>query len=89
MAITGAIYFTGAFAVLVGGIYWKGGSRIGAYGAFLVSLLNIVALAPMQKLLGVKWPGNGEWPGLVIVPATIVVYVLLSVLFPDRRTEES
>ncbi|MBM3474276.1 MAG: sodium:solute symporter family protein [Armatimonadetes bacterium] len=87
MAITGAIYFTGAFAALAGGIYWKGGSRVGAYGAFIVSLFNVVALKPMQDLLGVTWPGNGEWPGLVIVPVTCIVYVVLSVCFPDRRTE--
>jgi SSS family solute:Na+ symporter len=87
MAITGAIYFTGAFAALVGGIYWRGGSRIGAYGAFIVSLFNVVALSPMQKLLHVTWPGNGEWPGLLIVPLACIVYVLLSVLFPDRREE--
>src|SRR5690606_31022291 len=30
MAVTGAIYFTGAFAVLVGGLYWPRASRTGA-----------------------------------------------------------
>lgn len=88
MAITGAIYFTGAFAVLVGGIYWKGGSCVGAYGAFILSLVNVVGLKPVQDMLHVTWPGNGEWPGLLIVPITCVVYVVLSLLFPDRKKEE-
>jgi SSS family solute:Na+ symporter len=33
MAVTGAVYFTGAFAVLVGGLYWRRASRAGAYAA--------------------------------------------------------
>jgi hypothetical protein len=35
MAISGAIYFIGAFVLLVGGIYWKRASRVGAYLALL------------------------------------------------------
>ena len=33
MAVTGAVYFTGAFAVLVSGLYWPRASRTGAYAA--------------------------------------------------------
>jgi solute:Na+ symporter, SSS family len=85
MAVTGAIYFTGAFAVLVLGIYWKGASRAGAYGAFAVGLLNVLGLKPVQGLVGVSWPGHGEWPGLLIVPLALIVFVVLSLVFPDHK----
>ena len=35
MAVTGAIYFTGAFALLLGGLYWKRASSTGAFLALL------------------------------------------------------
>jgi len=87
MAITGAIYFTGAFAVLVGGVYWKRASCMGAYGAFAVSLANVIGLKPVADALRIDWPGNGEWPGLLIVPLTCATFVVLSLLYPDRKRE--
>ncbi len=52
MAISGAIYFTGAIALLVFGIYWKRASRIGAYSALACGFLAIVGLTPVQNKLG-------------------------------------
>ncbi|MHC4461502.1 MAG: sodium:solute symporter family protein [Planctomycetota bacterium] len=52
MAISGAIYFTGAIALLVFGIYWKRASKIGAYSALVCGSLALVGLAPLQKALG-------------------------------------
>jgi len=86
MAITGAIYFTGAFATLVGGIYWKGASRAGAYGAFLSGFLTILALSPVQNLLGLKW--RSEYVGLSVAALACLAMVTLSLLFPDRRKED-
>jgi len=51
MAVTGAIYFTGAFALLLFGLYWKRASRTGAYAALLCGLLAIFGLAPGQAIL--------------------------------------
>jgi SSS family solute:Na+ symporter len=52
MAISGAIYFTGAIALLVFGIYWKRASKAGAYGALVCGFLALIGLAPVQKVLG-------------------------------------
>jgi SSS family solute:Na+ symporter len=52
MAISGAIYFTGAIALLVFGIYWKRASKVGAYSALVCGFLALVGLAPVQKALG-------------------------------------
>jgi len=52
MAISGAIYFTGAIALLVFGLYWKRAGKVGAYGALVCGFLALIGLAPVQKALG-------------------------------------
>ena len=84
MAVTGAIYFTGAFALLVGGLYWKRASSTGAFCALLCGFSAIFGLAPVQKVLGLDIPGAQI--GLATVALTLVVLVVVSLLFPDERT---
>jgi len=52
MAISGAIYFAGAIALLVFGLYWKRASKVGAYGALVCGFLAVVGLTPVQNMLG-------------------------------------
>ncbi len=52
MAISGAIYFTGAIALLVFGLYWERASKVGAYGALICGFLAAVGLTPVQNWLG-------------------------------------
>ncbi|MFC1633752.1 sodium:solute symporter [Planctomycetota bacterium] len=52
MAISGAIYFTGAIALLVFGLYWKRASKVGAYGALVCGFLAVIGLTPVQNWLG-------------------------------------
>ncbi len=52
MAISGAIYFTGAIALLVFGLYWARASKVGAYGALVCGFFALIGLAPVQKGLG-------------------------------------
>jgi SSS family solute:Na+ symporter len=89
MAITGAIYFTGAFALLVAGLYWKRASRVGAYLALVVGLSAVLGLKPIQEavqnILGVKLEWDGEIIGISTVAASSLVMVLGSLAFPDRR----
>lgn len=88
MAVTGAIYFAGAFSVLVLGLYWKRASTAGAYGAFFCGFLMLIALKPVQALLHLKLPGKGEFEGLTITALAMVVMVVLSLLFPDKPKAE-
>ena len=89
MLITGAIYFTGAFALLVAGLYWKRASRVGAYLALVVGLSAVLGLKPIQetvqKILGVELEWDGEIIGISTVAASSLVMVLGSLAFPDRR----
>ena len=51
MAISGAIYFTGAIALLVFGIYWKRASKVGAYLALVCGFGALIGLKPVQAPL--------------------------------------
>lgn len=105
MNITGAIYFSGAFALLLGGLYWKRASSTGAFLALLTGTGAIVGLKPVQHGIGqlmtwitrlgatpgaepvkeivVKWPSANV--GLCSISATVLVMVLGSLFFPDRK----
>ena len=83
MAVTGAIYFTGAFALLLGGLYWKRASSTGAFVALIGGLGAIVGLTPVQDFLGIEL--SSAIVGLLSVIGTIVLMILGSLLFPDRQ----
>jgi SSS family solute:Na+ symporter len=83
MAVTGAIYFSGAFALLLGGLYWKRASSTGAFLALLTGMVAILGLSPVQKMIGVDWPS--ESVGLCSIGATVLAMVVGSLLFPDRN----
>jgi solute:Na+ symporter, SSS family len=85
MAITGAIYFTGAFAILVLGIYWRRASSVGAYGAFICGFLMILGLSPVQKIL--HWEIADAKLGLGTAALAILAMIVLSLVFPDRKKE--
>jgi len=83
MAVTGAVYFTGAFALLLGGLYWKRASSTGAFIALIGGLGAIVGLTPVQDLLGIEL--SSAVVGLLSVIGTIVLMIIGSLLFPDRK----
>jgi len=95
MAVSGAIYFTGALAVLVGGLYWKRASSTGAFAALLSGLTALLGLGPIQQLVGLQYksPGSEVWTqtltgaqvGLLSVALAFSVLIAFSLLFPDRE----
>jgi solute:Na+ symporter, SSS family len=94
MAVTGAIYFTGAFAVLVAGLYWKGASTTGAIAAMVAGSTAVLGLVPIQKLVLVKVFGcseavlealTGARVGLGSVVLAVVAMIAGSLLFPDKK----
>ncbi|MDA0838027.1 MAG: sodium:solute symporter family protein [Planctomycetota bacterium] len=58
MAVTGAVYFTGAVALLVGGLYWKGASSTGAMLALIAGCSAVLGLTPVQRCLRDFIPGS-------------------------------
>ena len=98
MAITGAIYFTGAFALLAGGLYWKRASRWGANCALLAGASALFGLEPLRVLLvnfGRRGLGlnlgtgaakdvlSSAQVGIASVLLTGLVFVVVSLLVPD------
>lgn len=84
MAISGAIYFTGAFALLVLGLYWKRASRAGAIGALLSGLLAIAGLDPVRKELELPPWITSTHVGLATTAQALILMIALSLLVPDR-----
>jgi SSS family solute:Na+ symporter len=101
MAVTGSIYFTGAFALLFGGLYWKRASSTGAVAALLIAGVSVIGLEPVQRLITgsstfaelakerhcdlVTGPRISAWIGIGSVTLSVVAMVLFSLLFPGRK----
>ena len=98
MAVSGAIYFTGALAVLICGLYWKGASSAGAFAALLTGLIALLGLGPVQQVVGLQYKDDaGEWVqrvtgaqiGLLSVALAFVVMIVVSLRWPDSSEERT
>ncbi len=87
MAITGAIYFTGAFSLLVAGLYWKRASRVGALAALCSGFTAILGLEPVKNWCHLTFL-SGAQIGLLTVVLTCVVMIVGSLCFPDKQPKE-
>jgi len=100
MAVSGAIYFTGAFALLGCGLYWKRASSTGAVLALLCGFLAITGLGPVQKAVGLtalfkrieeahglRMTGERTSAGIGLgtIVLTLAVMIVGSLLFPDKK----
>ncbi len=89
LVISGAIYTCGAASLMVFGIYWKRASKVGAYLSITSGFLALTGLSPIQKLLNIDI--GAEIVRLTVLGLSIVLMVVGSLLFPDRKpvTEEN
>ena len=88
MAVTGAVYFTGAFALLLFGLYWRRASRMGAILALLGGFTAVAGLGPVRDALHLDRlgvPTSGEHIGLFAAGLCLVLMIAGSLLFPDRK----
>lgn len=94
MAVTGAVYFTGAFALLFLGLYWRRASRTGAYLALSGGAFAVLGLKPIlnwfkqvlnlsEKDLGIEL--TSDHIGLATTALVLLLMVTGSLLFPDRK----
>ena len=82
MAITGSIYFTGAISLLIGGLYWKKASSMGATLALLGGMFSIFGLGPIQTFFGISISGTRI--GLLSVFISLFLLIIGSLIFPDN-----
>jgi SSS family solute:Na+ symporter len=84
MAISGAIYFTGAISLLVFGLYWRRASKVGAYLALVCGFGALLGLKPVQDVLGMDV--SSAVVGLTVIVLAMVLMVAGSLLFPGHGT---
>jgi SSS family solute:Na+ symporter len=83
LAVTGAIYFTGAIALLSCGLYWPRASCTGAYLALGSGSLAILALGDLRRSIGLIMFSEPQ----IILGTTVLSLLLMvvgSLLWPDR-----
>lgn len=84
MAVTGALYFTGAFAVLLAGLYWRKASSFGAYLALASGSFALLGLKPVQEKLPLNWRYSSEVVGIATTLLALVLMFGGSYLVPDK-----
>jgi SSS family solute:Na+ symporter len=99
MAVSGSIYFIGAFVLLLGGLYWKRAGTVGAYAALACGTLSVFGLEQLRVWLAAKSADIFGWKevpeiteahvGLVVVGLALAVMVVCSLAFPDRPREDA
>ncbi|WP_417390568.1 sodium:solute symporter family protein [Gimesia sp.] len=91
LAVTGAVYLSGAIPTVVGGLYWKRGSRAGALAAILGGLLGLSAMGPCVEMINGWFSSNLNATHLTLMTFAFsaAVYVLGSLIFPDQPRESN
>ena len=85
MAISGSVYAIGAFALLLGGLYWKRASTTGAFLTLCSGLLVLAGLGPVKQALGIPAEISSARVGLISIAISLAVLVVFSLLFPDKK----
>lgn len=85
--LTGAIYLGGAGAVLIGSLYWKRGTTMGAYSAMITGMTLAMSGIVIQQAYMRGWWGlegefllNGMQISFVTAIASSLVYVIVSLV---------
>ena len=84
MAVSGAIYFIGAFTLLLAGLYWRRASTVGAYLALIAGLGAVTGLEPVNKALSMGAYSSDEI-GLFVTALALALMFIGSLVFPDRE----
>ena len=78
-AVTGAIFFGGSGAVLIGGLYWSRGTTAAAWAAML-SGSSIAVGGIVAQQVWADFPLNGQVMGAIAIGAASTLYVAISLL---------
>jgi len=101
MAVTGSVWLCGAIVVLVGGMYWRGASNVGAIAALLGGFLSFAFIfdqvtAEVTRVVGPVLPSvvTNRYAllgvvGLVNYAFCAVLFVTFSLLFPNKPAQET
>jgi SSS family solute:Na+ symporter len=84
MAITGTVYLSGSATILIGGMYWKRASTIGAKIALVCGLFSLSGLFIEQLQAVFPWLTMSVM-GLGNYIFCGAVFIIFSLVFPDRE----
>ncbi len=88
MGITGAVYYAGAFALLLCGLYWKRASSTGAFMALWGGCVAVLGLGPITAFINEFLPDccqlNAPRMTLISIGLTTLIMIVGSLLFPDK-----
>ncbi len=84
LAITGAIYFTGAIPLMIGGLYWKLASPTGAKASLFAGLTALFGLEPVRNFFNISL--DASIIGLTSVLIATLCFITGSVLFPKGQS---
>ena len=83
LSITGAVYFSGAIAVLILGLYWDKASETGAILALFGGLSALIGLEPIREYFVIDF--KPEQIGLLSILLTFSMMIVGSLLFPQKE----
>jgi len=83
-AITGAIFAGGSGAVIIGGLYWKRGTAIGAWGAMITGSVIAITGIVLHQIFE-DFPINGQVFWAIGMFSSSLVYILLSLFGPRSK----
>lgn len=77
--ISGAIFVGGSGAVIIGGLYWKRGTRAAAWAAMITGAITASLNILLNQLID-NFPINGQWGWFMAMIMASLVYVVVSLL---------
>jgi solute:Na+ symporter, SSS family len=78
-AITAAIYMGGAGACIIGGLYWKRGTTLGAWAALIIGPVLAVAGLIIRTIYK-DFPINEQWMTLITATVCVLSYIIISLV---------
>ena len=92
MAVTGTIYFAGAFACIAFGLYWRRATEPGALFALVAGLIAVAGIIPWESVLGAgnvpEWL-NDTYASIAAIAVASVGMVVISLVTRARPAHKT
>ena len=87
-ALINNIWLGGSGAVVIGGLYWKRGTKTGALASLILgavmSIVGLICVQAWPAVNGTEFPINGQWIFFLTIITCSIVYVVVSLMWPGK-----
>ncbi len=83
MAVSASIFVGGSGAAIIGGLYWKKGTKTAAWSAMITGAI-ISGFGIIIKSVVKDFPINGQWFWLIAMVSAALVFILVSIIGPGK-----